>query len=209
MINTPTIQAALSAALEQVANQALSLDAAATQRLEKLAGKWLAVEVLPFQLELFFELGYPLRVAIARDEENDLTLKGSPGVFLRYMQGDHNAEGLELAGDVALAQQLAAILSSLEVDWEAKLSEFLGDVPAHLVGKGARGVTGWLAHVSQSFFADAEEYIHHEAHSLPNKDEAEYWSEQVEQARMTLDRLEARVKRLESHAQQHKVEDQQ
>ncbi|OZG74896.1 hypothetical protein BTA51_00355 [Hahella sp. CCB-MM4] len=209
MTISPTLLSALSLALEEVANQVISLDAASTHRLEKLSGRWVSVEVLPFQLQLYFGLGYPVRVAVARDDDNDLSIAGSPGAFLRYLQGDHQAEGLDLSGDVSLAQQLAATLANLEVDWDAKLADVMGDVPAHLIGKGARGIGSWLSHVRRSFLADAEEYIHHETQSLPNKDEAEYWSEQVEQARMTLDRLEARIRRLESNTQQRNIEDQQ
>ena len=188
---------AIAAALEMIANEAINLDAGTRRKLEQLDGKWMTIEATPLGISFDLSLGYPMRIGNDCEGESALYIKGTPGAFLRFLQGDQHPEGMSLTGDLALAQQLSALAATLEIDWEARLAEIMGDVPAHTLGQGLRRAGHWLGHVRKSFFADAEEYIHHEARSLPAKEEAAFWADEVEQARMDLDRLAARVERLE------------
>lgn len=192
----PTIQVTLNVAVEKIIAEALRYDAGTSAKLSKLSNKWVKVEVQPIAYVVFIELSERPRIANDCGDEPDLVVKGSPGAFLSYLTGkSHSA--IEISGDVALAQQLAAIAKDLEIDWEAKLAEYLGDVPAHAVGRRLRGLSSWLKHVGNSFLADAEEYAHYEAAIFPNKDEAQYWKDSVDSLRMQCDRLDARLARIE------------
>jgi len=194
----PMLATAIAAALELVANEAINFDAATRRNLEKLDGKWLTIEVTPLGISFDLCLGYPIRIGTDCEAESSLCITGTPGAFLRFLQGNQHPKDMSISGDLALAQQLSALAATLDIDWEARLAEVMGDVSAHTLGQGIRRAGQWLSYVRSNFFADAEEYIHHEARSLPAREEAAFWADEVEQARMALDRLAARVKRLEN-----------
>ncbi len=191
------LAAGIAAALEKLANEIVILDAATRQKLEKLNAKWLTVDLTPLGVTFDICLDYPIRIGSGCEVEADLHISGTPGAYLRFLQGEHHPKGMTIAGDVALAQQISAITATLEIDWEARLAEVLGDIPAHTLGQGVRRASQWLSFARNNFLADAEEYIHHEARSLPAREEAAFWADEVELARMALDRLEAHVDQLE------------
>ncbi|MDG9669856.1 SCP2 sterol-binding domain-containing protein [Hahella sp. CR1] len=193
----PLLLTALNATAERIAAEILRYDAGSAARLAELDGKWAQLSLTPFNLSLYVRLGERPRFADEAGGDVDLIIQGSPGDFLSYLQNKGGAQNIHIQGDMGLAQRIAAIANNLEVDWEAKLAEHLGDMPAHFLGTRLRGFGRWVKHVGDSFRRDAEEYVHHEARTAPSKDEMNYWADEVDRVRMDYDRLEARLQRLQ------------
>lgn len=51
--------------------------------------------------------------------------------------------------------------------------------------------------MKESLMADASDYLHHEARWLPTRARLDAWLSETESARQMLDRLDARLQRLE------------
>ena len=79
---------------------------------------------------------------------------------------------MRLEGDSVRIQQILAFLSSLKIDWDGLLANFIGDVPAHFLGSSIRAGMLWGLNFSQSLIRDTEEYIKYELRLLPDKKRA-------------------------------------
>ena len=134
----------------------------------------------------------------------DVTLRGAPLSLLRFaLAGDREREALLLGGevglrgDVALATQLQQIAARMDLDPEEALARRIGDVPAHEIVRGARGLGGWMRDAGAALLADVSEYLHHEAAMTPRREDVERFARAVDDLRDDVERLEARIAGLE------------
>tara|TARA_R110001592_G_scaffold204098_1_gene454096 strand:+ start:4857 stop:5528 length:672 start_codon:yes stop_codon:yes gene_type:complete len=107
----------------------------------------------------------------------DVTISGSPIAFIKLVSQKNKAslfqaKELRLEGDSVRIQQILAFLSSLKIDWDGLLANFIGDVPAHFLGSSIRAGMLWGLNFSQSLIRDTEEYIKYELRLLPDKKRA-------------------------------------
>lgn len=194
-------QAAL-AALEQAINAALALDPHTVNRLRRMDDKViaLALEGLGFTLYLQSLDGH-LRPMAAWDGPVDTTLRGAPFSLLRMGRG-RTGEGLfrggvEIDGDVELGQQFQRVFEKIDIDWEEHLSRLCGDVIAHQLGNVVRDLRHWAERSLDHLQKDAADYLQEEREALPLEWEVEEFYQQVDTLRSDVDRMEARLKRLE------------
>lgn len=127
-------------------------------------------------------------------------MRGTPLGLLAVLQGDRTPleqERVVIEGDTAQVQLLRQALQSLDLDWEASLAGQIGDVPAHFIGRRVRGTLAWLQRTHRRLFTQVEAYLQEEAGSLPPRGEVEAFWEEVDETRLQVDRLEARLQRLE------------
>jgi ubiquinone biosynthesis protein UbiJ len=110
---------------------------------------------------------------------------------------------VEISGDAELGQQFSEILEALDIDWEEHLSHFTGDLVAHKLGNVVRGALSWGRQTVDTLGQDVAEYLQEESETVPNQDEAEGFMSQVDVLRTDVDRMEARVKRLENNLAAH------
>ena len=134
----------------------------------------------------------------------DVTLRGAPLSLLRFaLAGDREREALLLGGevglrgDVALATRLQRIAARMDLDPEEALARRIGDVPAHEIVRGARGLGGWMRDAGAALLADVSEYLHHEAALTPRREDVERFARAVDDLRDDVERLEARIAGLE------------
>ena len=200
MIALPTpVAAALEAALDAV----LRLDPDSREKLAALAGKVVAVELAGFGLRFYLAPGPGgLKVFSHYEGEPDALIEGSP-VGLAAMGLARRAEDsllsgeVRMRGDVALAQRLREILEGLDLDWEEQLARLLGDVPAHQLGRAARGLGRWAREAGETLLKDLGEYLRYEARLTPDRAEVTAFVAAVDALRDDTERLAARVERLE------------
>ena len=131
-----------------------------------------------------------------------VTIRGTPLSLLRFaLSADREALLLGgevgLHGDVALAARLRGILARMDVDFEEALAQRIGDPPAHEIVRAVRGFGGWMRDAGEALLADASEYLRHETAMVPRREEAERFAHEVDDLRDDVERLEARVARLE------------
>ncbi len=190
------------AGLEQALNAALALDPKTLERLRRLQGRVIAIELQGTGIRLLLQPEQNgLRLMGHYDGIVDTTLRGAPFALLRMSTG-RTGEGMfkggvEIDGDVELGQQIQRVFEKLDVDWEEHLSRLTGDIIAHQIGNSVRGLLNWGERAAEHLGQDTADYLQEEAEILPLPWEVEEFLEQVDTLRSDVDRLEARVKRLQ------------
>lgn len=191
--------------LTRAINAFLSLDPASAARVNKLAGKAIAIEFLPFHLHLqclFSENA--LQLVANETSDCQATLRGTPLQLLGVMLIKENrqrffADDLTIEGDAEFGQQVVELFDHLDIDWEEHFSKLVGDIPAYRTSQLIRGVRSWLSHLDEQFTQDVSDYLHEEAHWLPTREALNDFFHEVDDLRLAIDRLEARMKHLHQH----------
>jgi ubiquinone biosynthesis protein UbiJ len=190
-------------ALEYAANRLLDMDPERRSELGALAGKAIAIDFRDRGSRLFLlPRSDGLDLAAAHEGPVHVTIRGAPRDMLAYLAGAAPAAGggLEIAGDVGVADRLQGILKDLDPDWEESLSRWVGDVAARRLGNAVRGVVGWARAAAQSTAQDFDEYLRFEARAVPERDEVARFNDAVDRLRDDVERLRARLERLHRRA---------
>jgi ubiquinone biosynthesis protein UbiJ len=153
--------------IETFGNEALEFGPQTREKLAKLQGKTMAIEIKTFNRTWYFT-STPEGIELAEycDEEPDVTLKTTVGAFLKIAKdGIEDAElepgELEIEGDAIVGQRFATIISNIDIDWEEYIAEKLGDSSARLISlarnqvndlieQGPEGVKDMLSKVFQN-----------------------------------------------------------
>lgn len=184
-------------------NHVLRKDELASAQLRDLAGRLVEIHVL--------KLGWRICLAIESDgillatssiAPPDVALEGRLSDFLAMAQahrrGDQVPAGkVRIQGDLATVQQLQSAFDALSIDWEATLADAIGMIPARQVARVVEGLMAWLRQTRASVERDASAYLLAEARLIPTAPEIETLGAEVLRLDIDLDRLAARLTRLE------------
>ena len=197
-------------AIETAINTWLKLDGESLEKLKPLEGKIIRFHIMGLELNLYFlpsvsgisVLGnYP-------DARNggvvDATIHGSPMALIRLSTTENSGETLlksdvEIDGDMRIAEKFSAVLREVDIDWEEHLSKLVGDIVAHQAGQFTRGATHWFNETNDAMKMNTAEYISEEAKLSPADAEVKHYMDQVDDVRMGVDRLDARIAALKSN----------
>ncbi len=135
------------------------------------------------------------------DEEADIVIQGTlMSVFKAVFTEDRNParlQGVEITGDLKLAQRLYQIFDRAEFDWEEIMARKTGDVPARQIGnllrwgnRNLRGSDSTLANTIRNTLIDQKQL-------LPTRSRVEKFMDDVDTLQADLDRLEKRTDRLD------------
>ena len=199
---------ALLAAAEQGLRQVLSLDSTALARLGKMQGKVIAIECASPPLNLFLLPGNDgLRLAAHWQASADCTLKAPASRLLQLALAQDksavlHADDVDLSGDSTVMLELADLLQTLELDWEYQLSRWLGPVGGQLLGSNLRSTAQWTSSSLGHLRDNLADYLSEESRTLVGKREAEARFNELDQLKISLDRLEARIQRLTGKVEQ-------
>lgn len=193
---------ALLATAETGINRVLRLDATALPRLAHLAGKVIEVDCSAPALQLFILAdGAGLRLAAHWDGDIACRLRAPASSLLRLAASKdktavlHSKE-VELDGDSAVLLDLAGVLQDLELDWEYELARWLGPIGSHLLGGHLKSRARWTGNTLDSLRQNLADYLAEESRTLVGENEAQARFAELDDLKMALDRLEARVERL-------------
>ncbi len=168
----------------------------ARKRLAEHAGKQLQVE-LPLATVL-------LRIAADGNVEAtesaapaDLTVTLSPNSLAR-LAVDRDAAWREarVDGDMELAAAISYVVANLQWDYEDDLSLVVGDVAAYRIARGARQLSAWPGQAALSLAQGIGEYLAEERQLLATKLCAEEFTEEVDELRDAVERLDKRIDQL-------------
>lgn len=183
-------------------NAYLALDPESAKRLQKLNGKIVQLELLPFHYHLKMQFS-DARVTIdnKQTDEAHTTIRGTPLQLAAVMFEKENrqrffAEDVVMEGNAEIGQQVIQLFDALQIDWEEHLSAITGDVCAHQVGKFVNQTSDWLKQARQHFHQDVNDYIHEEKNWLPTKEALQDFFTDIDILRMDVDRAEARIQLL-------------
>lgn len=198
---------ALLAAVERGLNRVLELDSTALPRLARLNGRVIAVQAQSPSLQTFILAdGQGLRLAGQWAGAVDCTLRAPASALLRLAlardkQAVLHEPEVELDGDSGALMELAGVLQDLELDWEYELSRWLGPVPTALLAGHLRSRAGWTRENLHSLQLSLADYLSEESRTLVGRREADARFAELDDLKLSLDRLDARIERL---AQRHK-----
>lgn len=200
--------AALTATLETAFNTWLKLDQAshgnALERLQTMQGRLICLHISNPDLKLYFlPTADNVRVTTGYDAVPDVTIQGSALALMRLSAAADTGramleQGIKIDGDMGLGNRFSQILREIDVDWEELASRAVGDTLAHQMGQLARDTKGWLDSSAHAMRLNTREYLQEEARLLPADAEIHRYLDEVDTLRMDVDRLEARLKRLEA-----------
>ncbi len=198
---------ALLAAVERGLNRVLELDSTALPRLARLDGRVIAVQAQSPSLQMFILAdGQGLRLAGQWAGAVDCTLRAPASALLRLAlardkQAVLHEPEVELDGDSGALMELAGVLQDLDLDWEYELSRWLGPVPTALLAGHLRSRAGWTRENLHSLQLSLADYLSEESRTLVGRREADARFAELDDLKLSLDRLDARIERL---AQRHK-----
>jgi ubiquinone biosynthesis protein UbiJ len=194
----------LLAVLEMGFNRYLALDPQALADCESLTGKVIAFHLREFDLTAFLLPGRGGVQAVSTSERKpDVLLSGSlPGFARLWLPDANEAEVLlsgavSIEGDTELAQDFARVLRRVHFDPEEALAGQVGSATAHTLGRFARGAFGFGRRSAGILGRDTVEYLREETRDLVHRADVQAWMDGVDAFREQLDRVDARLRRLE------------
>jgi ubiquinone biosynthesis protein UbiJ len=195
----------LEAALRPVAkvlNRNIQESTPARELCAQLSETVVAVRVRDTALVAYFVVSDEvLQVVTETAAEPDVIIVGSLITLARMAGASGEAAvrdgSLDLTGDAELAGQFQQLLSFAKPDIEEELSGVVGDVAAHRLGEFARGLGRWGREARSTVGANIREYLQEEGRDVPSRYEVERFSGKVSTLRDDVDRLEARLQRLQ------------
>lgn len=206
-MQTSMIPVALLAGIENAFNLLIKQDEILQQALLGFEYKLIAIDLEGSGLFLycrFLEQG--VEISHQQASTADATLHGAPFTLLRVLLSNDTDAALKgdirISGDTALIQQLTQRLRNTGHDWEEILSKLCGDILAHKVATGLRDLLGWQQRSQQHIQQDIHDFLLYETQSLASGDEVEHYNKAVDRLREDTDRVQARIKRLESRTEQ-------
>jgi len=188
--------------LQIAINRYLAYDPEVPKQLAAMQGKVVELHFLILDLSVYIVINADdLDICDDYTGVVDTTISGSP-IALAMMGVQQSSTSSLFSGDVTidgdleLGTKFQAFLDNIEVDWEEPLSQLSGDVVAQQMGDVLRGVASWLQQSTETNSLNVSEYLREEQAVLPSKYEVERFKRDVDDVRLSVDRLEAKVQRL-------------
>ena len=196
------IGVAFSDTLNRELDRIVRSDAVLQESLVEFDNKSILFDISDLQLKLELRV-HDGGATVARNfqEDADLVVRGKLAAFLKSMAADRSSptkiEGLEINGDMVLAQRLHHVFNRIHIDWEEELAHRVGDVPARYLGNflrwGKENTTGEQSGIARK----TREILVEKTHLIPPRNRVDKFYDDVDTLQADVDRLELRVIRLE------------
>lgn len=200
----PTIKPLIISALELAVNRYLQLDDNIAELLAPLAGKVIAIHITPFNETLYLcpasdQLQWLENYAGDVDASltGSLSALGLMGLSATPMRTLLKGN-VKMDGDTAVAQKLQALFAKLDINLQGKISQFAGEDVAGNFSRFFRQSRDWGNNSLTTLRLNIEEYLQEESRDLPAKPEADLLYQQIDDSRSDVDRLEARIQRIQA-----------
>ncbi|MBW8189933.1 SCP2 sterol-binding domain-containing protein [Neiella marina] len=171
--------------------------------LASFKGKVLAVECTDLPLAIEIEVCDRLRLQTYQGQSVECRISGrfsdlqrltTPALLPELIKSG----AITLEGDLQLASRIADELRDTHFDREEWLSQWLGDVPAHMLNTLGNKLMAWANTRRQTMTHDVEEYLQDEIKWLPASAELRQFSHQVASLDTRCQQLAQRIKALTS-----------
>jgi len=191
------------APVEAMLNRNIAAQSRGAALARRLEGKSLQLEVSGYTRVRAATAGGRIALLAGEDAAADALIVGSPGALLQMLTGAARPQAggersVQVKGDAEIAALYRELLQLAKPDLEEELSRLIGDVPARRLAQWSRRTGSWLAGAGRSLGANVAEYLQEESRDLVNSTELEEFLRGTDELREALDRLEARIKRVEA-----------
>jgi len=187
--------------LEAGINRILALDPGTAPRLAALDGREMGLRLSDPVVALrvsFSDSGVTLIHDATDMNDCDLVLEASlAGLTGLILSRGQRSRGVSFNGDIGTIQEVRRLFSELDVDIEAQLARLVGEAGAARLTTGLRAGSRWGRDSAETLLHNAVELATEERRWLPTAIETRYFLDGVDQLREGVDRLEARLRRLE------------
>lgn len=196
---------ALLRPVADILNRNIAETTAAREIAAELNGTTVAIRVRDTALGAYFIFDDGV-VALSTEysDDPDVVITGSLITLAGMVKGSGEAAirsgDVDLSGDAATAQRFQSLLDRAQPDIEEELSRIIGDVAAHRVAEFARGFGKWARDARSTMGGNIREYLQEESRDVPTRYEVERFSKQVGTLRDDVERIAARLNRLESNS---------
>jgi ubiquinone biosynthesis protein UbiJ len=183
--------------LIQLLNALLARESWARERLRPHAGK--VVRLVLGSVEISLEIASGGGIQAARQAEPNVVLTMAAQDLPRMLRADthERMQAVRIEGEAALAHVVADLARDLRWDVEDDLAGLVGDLPARMLVRGARGLFGGMRETAVRLNQNAVEYATHEAALLPARAAISAWSAEVTSIDQATRSLEQRIAWLE------------
>lgn len=201
-----TTPALLCAAAEIALNRYLRLEPSVLDDCARLDGRCMVIRLPSADWALAIEfIPSGVRVMPQAPGAIDVCIQGTPTALVAALRqaagGDSGLPaGLQVEGDAELLAQFRGMVARVGFDPEEWLAPLLGGVAAHRVVGGLKKILDWSRGNARRVADNGAEYLREETYDLARGRDVETWMNEVDDTRETLDRLEARLRRLETGA---------
>ncbi len=147
-------------------------------------------------------------VTEAGSAEADARISGSALTLLRLLI-EREAErplvdpALQISGDVEFVQSVYHLFKTMRIDWQEPLSRVIGDVPTHGLEQLIDSLKSFTRQAADSTRRNLDEYLHEESRLVPPRNQVEAFDCEMDELRLRLDRLHARVQELSAGVDRH------
>lgn len=190
--------------LETAINTALGLDASLEKAFSELEGNAIGLFCTEPHVSAVIFLG--ARCHILQSLEHDdpaisASLTGDSQAWLDLASADDKAAALinselQLRGDSTLFQKIAQLIESIEIDWGSLAAERFGKVPTHVGASLLAALKTIGSDGKNKLTEQTQAYLQSDASSVVNSDDSKALYSALRSLELTIDRLEARVKKL-------------
>ena len=168
----------------------------AKERLRKHAGRTAAFHVGPVTLAFTVQTTGEVTAAVP-GATRDLEVRMSPFLLPRLAAHEEAAfREIDMKGDMELAHEISYLARHLTWDVEEDLSHVVGDIAAHRIVSGARGLRDWGRDAALRTAQGAAEYWTEESPLIASRVKVEDFNRGVAELDAALTRLEERVRTL-------------
>jgi len=183
--------------LIQLLNALLARETWARERLRPHAGK--VVRLVLGSVDISLEISSGGGIQATRQAEPNVVLTMAAQDLPRMLRADthERMQAVRIEGEAALAHVVADLARDLRWDVEDDLAGLIGDLPARMLVRSARGVFGGVRESLVRFNQNAVEYATHEAALLPARPAISAWSAEVTALDHAARSLEQRIAWLE------------
>jgi ubiquinone biosynthesis protein UbiJ len=193
-----------AAMLESAVNRLLEMDDDTPQRIERLEGRILQLDIEDVGISLLFAFnGHRVEVGTRSHAEPDTVISGSPGALFAMAAPDDignwgsQDSRVTITGDANLARDLERLFSRLDPDWESRISRIFGDVWGHQIAAGFRAGVEQARDTVENAGAMLSEYLEQNQAPVIRAEELDEFSAAVDDTRQSTDQLESRLRKLE------------
>ncbi len=191
-------------AIQHAVNALLTIDSGTKAALSKLNAKVVQFRVSSPEVVLTLSItDGRIDVLSGYDGSVDTTISGSLSALLSLLNSNDAmyTGAVHIDGDVAVGQKIKHVLGGIDIDWQEWLLPLIGDARTKQISDAGERLTQWWQETGTSLKHESSLYLQDRDELLVPAIRIAHYCDDVDSLVATMDRLEARVKHMESARQ--------